>query len=193
MAWGVFMGNVAIGADPLQIVSDTASASSPQKRYTISTWALCTASVLWTLFTEIIYSHQDAAHDASPGVKNIVLLYDGKTKPIIGEVRIRSSAATCKRRLVKSGWLVHLGCYRMRVCGHADGHPDEGETRCTRELRVVVQSRMLWVYWDFYDSWFPWRVYTEDGQDPICKLGVVNQRPTCIKGNFGRFDIQNPY
>ena len=110
------MGNVAIGADPLQIVSDTASASSPQKRYIISTWALCTASVLWTLFYEIIYSHQDAAHDASAGVKNIVLLYDGKTKPLL--VKFASGQVLL---LASVGWLSLAGWFYWiaTVCGSA--------------------------------------------------------------------------
>ena len=108
------MGSVAIGADPLQLVRDAASASSPQQRYTISTWALYTANVLWTLFYEIIYSHQDAAHDASAGVKNIVLLYDGKTKPLLvklasGQVLLLASAGW----LSQAGWFYWIGT----VCG----------------------------------------------------------------------------
>ncbi len=114
MAWGIFMGSVAIGADPLQLVSDAASASSAQQRYTISTWALYIANVFWTLLYEIIYSHQDAAHDANAGVKNIVLLYDGKTKPLLvklalGQVLLLASAGW----LSQAGWFYWIGT----VCG----------------------------------------------------------------------------
>ena len=116
MAWGIFMGSVAIGADPLQITSDTTSASSPQQRYTLSTWALYTANVFWTLFYEIIYSHQDAAHDANAGVENIVLLYDGKTKPLLvklalGQVLLLASVGW----LSQAGWVYWIAT----VCGSA--------------------------------------------------------------------------
>ena len=116
MAWGIFMGSVAMGADPLQLASDAASASSPQHRYTLSTWALYTANVFWTLFYEIIYSHQDAAHDASAGVKNIVLLYHGKTKPLLAKLALGQVLL-----LASVGWLSQASWvyWSATVCGSA--------------------------------------------------------------------------
>ena len=110
------MGSVAMGADPLQLASNAASASSPQHRYTLSTWALYTANVFWTLFYEIIYSHQDAAHDASAGVKNIVLLYHGKTKPLLAKLALGQVLL-----LASVGWLSQASWvyWSATVCGSA--------------------------------------------------------------------------
>jgi len=83
MAWGVLMGEVAMGLDPLGIVeTDTVSGIS------YSTICLYMANVLWTLFYEIIYSHQDAKYDRQAGVKNIVLLYDGHMKPLLAKLAV---------------------------------------------------------------------------------------------------------
>lgn len=87
MAWGVFMGSAAMGADPLQW-SGTATASDNEPWLRSSVGALYAANVLWTLLYEIIYSHQDAADDVKAGVKNIVLLYRGRTKPLLVKLAV---------------------------------------------------------------------------------------------------------
>ena len=84
MAWGVLMGEAAMGLDPLQLL-----AASPQTTEWMTSAArgsvacLYAANVVWTLLYEIIYSHQDAAEDIKAGVKNIVILYEGQTKPLL--------------------------------------------------------------------------------------------------------------
>ncbi|KAL6715994.1 hypothetical protein ACLMJK_006956 [Lecanora helva] len=80
MAWGVFMGSAAMGSDPLQLFRAEAHG---QNQPTMFVGAFYAANVLWTLFYEIIYSHQDASEDTKAGVKNIVLLYQGHTKPLL--------------------------------------------------------------------------------------------------------------
>lgn len=106
MAWGVFMGSVAMGADPLQF-SSVAAHSGSSLRPRASICALYAANVLWTLFYEIIYSHQDAAHDVKAGVKNIVLLYHGRTKPLLVKLAVGQVLL-----LAGAGWLDEVGaCY----------------------------------------------------------------------------------
>ena len=105
MAWGVFMGSVAMGADPLQLASNPTNVIHLRERLGPSTWVLYTANVLWTLFYEIIYSHQDAAYDRRAGVKNIVILYEGRTKPLLVKLAIgQVFLLACAGWLGGSGW-----------------------------------------------------------------------------------------
>ena len=71
-----------MGVDPLGWCGMDGS-SEMQSGQRISIAALYAANVLWTLLYEIIYSHQDASDDVKAGVKNIVLLYNGRTKPLL--------------------------------------------------------------------------------------------------------------
>lgn len=89
MAWGVFMGCAAVGADPLHwSPSTTGTRLESELGMRMSAGALYAANVLWTLLYEIIYSHQDAADDVKAGVKNIVLLYHGRTKPLLVKLAV---------------------------------------------------------------------------------------------------------
>ena len=106
MAWGVFMGSAAMGADPLHL-SRTHSRSSTSVEPRASICALYAANVLWTLLYEIIYSHQDAAHDVKAGVKSIVILYRGQTKPLLVKLAVGQVLL-----LAGAGWLGEVGlCY----------------------------------------------------------------------------------
>lgn len=105
MAWGVFMGSASMGADPLNLTS-TATHSNTGVGPRASLYALYAANVLWTLLYEIIYSHQDAAHDSKAGVKNIVVLYDGETKPLLVKLAVGQVLL-----LAGAGWLGQLGVY----------------------------------------------------------------------------------
>ena len=74
-----------MGADPLHLSSNP-STKNLEKR--ASFWAIYAANILWTPFYEIIYSHQDAAYDVNAGVKNIVNLYQGRTKQLLVKLSI---------------------------------------------------------------------------------------------------------
>lgn len=106
MAWGVFMGSAAMGADPLHLSSILTRPSLRLGRRA-SICALYAANVLWTLLYEIIYSHQDAAYDVKAGVKNIVILYHGRTKPLLVKLAVGQVLL-----LAGAGWLGEAGaCY----------------------------------------------------------------------------------
>ena len=105
MAWGVFMGSASMGEDPLNLSSNLGRSSTivgPRA----SVCALYSANVLWTLLYEIIYSHQDAAHDVKAGVKNIVVLYQGQTRPLLIKLAVGQVLL-----LAGAGWLGALGAY----------------------------------------------------------------------------------
>ena len=85
MAWGIFMGSAAMGMNPLHILQIW---PRPILKPEMPLCALYAANVLWTLLYEIIYSHQDAKEDTTAGVKNIVLLYHGHTKPLLVKLAI---------------------------------------------------------------------------------------------------------
>ena len=105
MAWGIFMGSVAMGADPFELASNSSNTIHLRKQLGPSTWALYTANVLWTLLYEIIYSHQDADYDKRAGVKNIVVLYQGRTKPLLVKLAIgQVFLLACAGWLGESGW-----------------------------------------------------------------------------------------
>ena len=86
MAWGVFMGSAAMGADPLNF--SNAGFGLLEMKSTGSICALYAGNVVWTLLYETIYSHQDAAEDTKAGVKNIVLLYQGHTMPLLVKLAV---------------------------------------------------------------------------------------------------------
>ena len=86
MAWGVFMGSAAMGTDPLNLSKHSSGLFEVETRGSI--YALYAANVVWTLLYETIYSHQDAAEDTKAGVKNIVLLYQGHTRPLLVKLAI---------------------------------------------------------------------------------------------------------
>ncbi|KAI1380661.1 UbiA prenyltransferase [Hypoxylon crocopeplum] len=78
LAWGVFMGSVALGAIPY--VVDFANAE-----YSINESAVCLylACILWTVIYDTIYTHQDIEDDTRIGVKSLAVLLGGKTKPAL--------------------------------------------------------------------------------------------------------------
>ncbi|KAI9689231.1 MAG: hypothetical protein M1822_000969 [Bathelium mastoideum] len=133
MAWGVFMGAAAMGADPLHLAplrhafqvmlrarphspdAPTFAAALAQISPDPATVSLYVANVLWTLCYELVYSHQDAAEDAAAGVKSLILLYYNPspdvppterfgTKPLLA--KLAAGMVIC---LVLAGRLGHLG------------------------------------------------------------------------------------
>lgn len=90
MAWGVYMGGVSMGGDPLNLGPFMEATSTfrlghmsferlpgaiGEIQINRSLAAFYLANVLWTLLYELVYSHQDAAEDEAAGVHNLVLLY----------------------------------------------------------------------------------------------------------------------
>ena len=113
MAWGVFMGSAAMDTDPLNLSGNLSHISVQGPR--LSLCAFYAANVLWTLLYEIIYSHQDAAYDTKAGVKNIVILYQGHTKPLLVKLAIGQVIL-----LASAGWLGDAGVFYWTFTVFAD-------------------------------------------------------------------------
>lgn len=80
MAWGVFMGAAAVGAEPLGLEKSTYEPVRDMANPSMSADAaqaivnVYFANALWTLCYETVYSYQDVKDDVTAGVKNIALL-----------------------------------------------------------------------------------------------------------------------
>ncbi|KAI2632836.1 UbiA prenyltransferase family [Xylaria nigripes] len=120
MAWGVYMGAAAMGADPLHFAPLLDALTSLVRQGTLvpsagsniikallevqidpTITAFYAANVAWTLLYELVYSHQDAAEDIAAGVKNLVLLY------------INPSATTPEQRFGTMPLLCRLAAVQM--------------------------------------------------------------------------------
>lgn len=112
MAWGVFMGAAAVGAEPLRIHSSSfdilrgMSNSPMQSKSTQAILYVYCANALWTLCYETVYSYQDIRDDAAAGVKNIALLLRDRAKVFL--MLISAAEIVClyaAGKLMNTSWL----------------------------------------------------------------------------------------
>ncbi|KAI1657066.1 UbiA prenyltransferase [Daldinia decipiens] len=68
LSWGVFMGALAMDADPLESYSTT---------------FLFLACILWTVIYDTIYAHQDVKDDTKINLKSMAVLCGNKTKYLL--------------------------------------------------------------------------------------------------------------
>lgn len=97
------MGEVAMGLDPFRIFSDATSFEMSR-----GIFCLYGANVLWNLLYETIYSHQDAKYDKEIGVKNIVLLYEGRMKPFLSKLAVGQVIFLFMARIYSNASLVYF-------------------------------------------------------------------------------------
>ena len=64
LAWGIIMGEVAMGLDPFESI-----------RIASSIGCLFLASTMWTVIYDVIYAHQDLDDDIKAGIKSMAVLY----------------------------------------------------------------------------------------------------------------------
>lgn len=119
MGWGVFMGAAAMCADPLHLSTLLPVFAYPLGLTTIknaggafwaSEWdfsiiAFYGAHICWTLFYESIYSHQGTSEDVHAGVKNIVVLYKGHTRPLLARLPVVQVTLLALAGLLRSSCL----------------------------------------------------------------------------------------
>ena len=72
LAWGIVMGEVAMGLDPFESAGITASIG-----------CLFLASTMWTIIYDIIYAHQDLDDDIKAGIKSMAVLYQQSAKNLL--------------------------------------------------------------------------------------------------------------
>ena len=120
MAWGIFMGAAAVGADPLQIhgrywfpSSHTSSDGTqlPLDARNVFLYFYA-ANFAWTLCYEIIYSFQDVRDDVDAGVLNIALLLGKRgAKPfLVVAAAVVVSGFAHVGELMHAGWFYYYGC-----------------------------------------------------------------------------------
>ena len=98
MAMSIFMGEVAIGAEPFLGTSDLNQCEIG------AICCLYAANVAWTLGYEIIHSHQDLQDDIKAGVGNIVILIQGHAKMVLAQLALVQVIL-----LAATGWLTGAG------------------------------------------------------------------------------------
>jgi 4-hydroxybenzoate polyprenyltransferase len=116
MAWGVIMGEIAMGIDLFNLERITARTGFPTANLKSAIGCLFAANVTWPLVYDTIYGHQDAKDDAKVGVKNIVLAYRGKTMPLFAKMIIMQTLL-----LAMTGLLTGARCmyFLLSVVGAA--------------------------------------------------------------------------
>ncbi|KAI4864003.1 UbiA prenyltransferase family-domain-containing protein [Hypoxylon rubiginosum] len=75
LAWGVFMGSIAMGVAPY--VVDFANAEFGVNKSSVCLYLSC---VLWTVIYDTIYAHQDIEDDTKIGMKSLAVLLRDRTK-----------------------------------------------------------------------------------------------------------------
>lgn len=101
MGWGVIMGSVAIGMEP---VAMGVFGSCPKPRAEYSTMCLFSASAVWPMIYDTIYAHQDLKEDLRVGIKSLAVLYGDRTKVLLWLLLTLMITL-----LFASGWLGAMG------------------------------------------------------------------------------------
>lgn len=91
LAWGIFMGSVALGHEPftwryprlgkLQGQADLGIDAAYVDCGTVSLFLAC---ALWTTIYDTVYAHQDVEDDIKLGMKSMAILLRGHIKPALG-------------------------------------------------------------------------------------------------------------
>jgi len=72
LAWGIVMGEVAMGVNPFETTKITASIG-----------CLFLGSTMWTVIYDFIYAHQDLDDDIKAGIKSMAVLYHQSAKRLL--------------------------------------------------------------------------------------------------------------
>ncbi|GKZ32094.1 hypothetical protein AbraIFM66950_001233 [Aspergillus brasiliensis] len=78
LAWGVIMGELSVGVQPLSYMPDAAGVAIDP-----SVICLVAGTALWTLISDTIYAHQDLNADLQIGIKSLAVLLQGWTKAVL--------------------------------------------------------------------------------------------------------------
>ena len=72
LAWGIIVGEVAMGLDPFESM-----------RITASIGCLFLANTMWTIIYDVIYAHQDIDDDIKAGIGSMAVLYQRSAKTLL--------------------------------------------------------------------------------------------------------------
>ncbi|PYH43913.1 4-hydroxybenzoate octaprenyltransferase [Aspergillus saccharolyticus JOP 1030-1] len=99
LAWGVVMGEVAMGVQPLSYSPQTGEVSLDP-----SVFCLVTGTAVWALIYDTIYAHQDLQADLRVGIKSLAVLLQERSKIVLW-----LALALMTGLLVQAGRLSGLG------------------------------------------------------------------------------------
>lgn len=106
IAWGVFLGSVAMGVDPTRLVINGETAKAA---------ALCCfyfSNAIWTNIYETIYAHQDIQDDEKQGVNSMAIRLKGKVRSVLYLLAmLQVMLLACTGWLIGAGPLYFAGCY----------------------------------------------------------------------------------
>lgn len=108
MAWGVIMGEIAMGVDLFNLECIKARTGLPTASLKGAIGCLFAANVTWPLVYDTIYGHQDAKDDAKAGVKNIVLACRGNTMPLLAKMIIMQTLFLAMAGLLTGAGLMYF-------------------------------------------------------------------------------------
>ena len=98
VAWGVFIGSVAMGVDPTRLMLDGEIPTAA------ALFCFYLSSAAWTNVYETIYAHQDIQDDEKHGVKSMAVRLKGKVKFVLYLLAVlQVSLLAC------TGWLIGAG------------------------------------------------------------------------------------
>ncbi|CAK48754.1 UbiA-domain-containing protein [Aspergillus niger ATCC 13496] len=110
LAWGVVMGELAMGVQPLAYFPDAAGVTVDA-----SAIFLVTGTALWVLIYDTIYAHQDLQADLKVGIKSLAVLLQDRTKAVLWPVLLLMTGL-----LVEAGRASGLGTsYHLFTVGGA--------------------------------------------------------------------------
>ena len=93
LAWGIIVGEVAMGLDPFDSM-----------RITASIGCLFLANTMWTIIYDVIYAHQDIDDDIKAGIGSMAVLYKRSAKTLLWTI-----LATLSCLLIVGGVLSGMG------------------------------------------------------------------------------------
>ena len=77
IGYGIFIGSVAMGLDPVAMVLDGAM------RRVCALCCIYLSCAIWTIIYETIYAHQDIQNDEKQGVRSTAVCLKGRAKPVL--------------------------------------------------------------------------------------------------------------
>ena len=104
VAWGVFIGCVAMGVDPTHLVLDGEIAKAA------ALFCFYLSSATWTNIYETIYAHQDIQDDEKQGVKSMAIRLKGKVNSVLYLLAFLQVLL-----LAYTGWLIGAGVLYFAV------------------------------------------------------------------------------
>lgn len=114
LAWGIFMGSLAMGVEPFPIYLQQSLSERPEVQWSIV--YLFLANIIWTVNYDTVYAHQDLQDDLKAGIKSLAVLFQDQTKTFLWPLLFLMIGL-----MVASGWLAGLGFvyYLVAVGGSA--------------------------------------------------------------------------